>query len=125
MDFEDNHDHTVPAPLTEEVLVSWSKPRCWHGDTVTIRVRTGRVIDGSTVELKVWVQGAGAHFHQIPNQPINHNQLDFDYTLNWKTFVIPAGSVDFVVTARIVQINITSAPSEPMKVDLIEPLFSA
>lgn len=123
MDFEGDHDNTVPAPLTETVQVSWSKARSWHGDTVTIRVRTARVRSGDNVRLEIHVAG-GAAFHTLPNQPIQNNTLDYDYQLDWKTMVIPPGSM-FEVTAHLVELNLTSARSEPMAVDLIPPLFSA
>ena len=126
MDFEDNADRVVPAPLTERVAVYWSKPRCWHGDNVFICVRTERVIDGSAIELKVFAQGAVAHFHQLPNQNITNNRLDYDYKLDWKAVLPPAPYPTQVeVTARVVQLNITSARSPAMDVDLIPPLFSA
>ena len=126
MDFEDNVDRVVPAPLTERIVVYWSKARCWHGDNVFIRVRTERVIDGSTIELKVFAQGAAAHFHQIPNQNITNNQLDYEYKLDWKPHLNPPPYPTQVeVTARVVEVNITSARSPVMDVDLIPPLFSA
>jgi hypothetical protein len=125
MDFEDNVDRVVPAPLTERVVVYWSKPRCWHGDNVLIRVRTERVIDGSTIELKVFAQGNPAHFHQLPNQNITNNRLDYDYKLDWKTVLNPPYPTQVEVTARVVEVNITSPRSPVMDVDLIPPLFSA
>jgi hypothetical protein len=126
MDFEDNVDRVVAAPLTERVVVYWSKPRCWHGDNVYIRVRTERVIDGSTIELSVFAQGQPAHFDRPPNQNITNNRLDFDYRLDWKTALpAPPYPTQVEVTARVVQLNLTSARSPVMHVDLIPPLFSA
>lgn len=129
MDFEDNHDHTVPAPLTEAVQVSWSVARSWHGETVTIRVRTARVPDGDTVQLKIRPVG-NPEFDTLPGlgaQPLRiaKNALDHNYVIDWKTKAVPPASVLFEVTAQLVELQITSAPSEPMAVDLIPPLFSA
>ena len=126
MDFEDNCDRIVPAPIPSRIIVSWSKPRCWHGDHVFIRVRTERVLDNSTIELRVFEQGGGAAFDAtIPNQPITNNKLDYDYTLNWKTKVNPPYFTQVEATARVVELNLTSARSDTMDVDLIPPLFSA
>ena len=125
MDFEDNCDRVVPAALTESVVVSWAKPRCWHGDTVIIRVRSERVADGSNIQLQIFAQGAGAHFHQLPNQQIANNQLDFNYKLDWKTLLAPPYPTQVQVRATVVELALTSPLSEVMDVDLIPPVFSA
>ena len=124
MDFEDNHDTVVPAPLPELIQVSWSRSRCWHGETVTIRVRTQRIPDGSMVRLEVAAQG-GAAFHVLPQQALQNDQIDYAYPFDRDSTVIPLNTTDFVVTATAVLLNLTSPPSEPLTVDLRPPLFSA
>lgn len=129
MDFEDDHDHTVPAALNESVHVSWSHPRSWHGETVTIRIRTTRVRNGDTLQLKIRAAGIDPAFHTLPgggDGPINitDNSLDFAYKIDWKGKPVPANSTQFEVIARLNELMIESAPSEPMSVDLVPPIFS-
>ncbi|HZS56458.1 MAG TPA: hypothetical protein VFA65_18780 [Bryobacteraceae bacterium] len=127
MNVENTHDTVNPAQLTERVTVSWSQPRCWHGDDVTIRVRTERVTDGYMIQLQVLAQGAANHFHQLANQPITGNKLDVPYTLNWKTLLPqpPPYPTQVQVRATVVGLNNVTALSDPMAVDLIPPLHSA
>jgi hypothetical protein len=126
MNFEDDEDHLVPAPLTEAVKVYWSKPRCWHGDKVYIRVRTRHVKDGSHIKLEVFPQGVVVVLETIPNQAITGDKLDYEYTLSWKTKVSPPPYPSQVeVRATVVELNLVSALSPVMNVDLIPPLFSA
>ena len=126
MNLENTEDHNIPGQVVERVIVSWSKPRCWHGDSVVIRVRTDRVTDGYLVRLQVYDQAAVVQIEQLPNQPIANNKLDVPYTLNWKTLLTqpPPYPSRFVVRATVILLNQT-AVSDPMDVDLIPPLFSA
>jgi len=126
MNLEDSEDHNVPGQLAERITVSWSQPRCWHGDTVVIRVRTERVPDGYAVRLQVYDQAAAVQIEQLTNAQIANNAKDVNYTLDWKTKLTqpPPYPAQFIVRATVILLNIT-ADSDPMDVDLIPPLFSA
>jgi hypothetical protein len=125
MHFDSPNDLVVPAQLTASITVSWSKPRCWHGDRVTIRVRTQRVIDGSLLRVQIFVHGAGNHFDQIhPNPTITNNAANIDYTLDWQTKLNPPYPTQVDVKATLFVLGI-DALSDPMDIDLIPPLHSA
>lgn len=125
MEFTDQHDKVVPAPLPSTIQVSWSQPRAWHGDTVTIRVRTSFVKNGSNIEILVFPDGSVNSLDGPIAKTIQNNQLDHQYKIDWKGKVIPANTNAFKLTAKVVELNLTSALSEPMLVDLSPPLFSA
>lgn len=127
MNVENTQDTVNPAQLAERIIVNWSTPRCWHGDSVTIRVRTERVPDGSLVRLRIFAQGAPNHFDQLVNQPITGNKLDVPYTLDWKTKLVqpPPYLTQVQVSATVQVLNNVTALSDPMAVDLIPPLHSA
>lgn len=126
MNIDDQEDRDIPGQLTAAITVNWAQPRAWHGDIVTIRVRTNRVPDGYNVQLRIFPDGVNNHFDQVPNQPIADNKLDFDYTLDWKTKLPQPAPYPalFRVEAAVIALNI-NALSDTLAVDLIPPLFSA
>jgi hypothetical protein len=127
MSFEQDQSNTMPAPVPPAPRVSWSRERCWHGETVKIRVRCSFVPDGTRVDLAIQPQGGGGGaIVNIPNLAINGGVLDHDYVVDWSAIVIPGGAVAFEVIATLPAFNnLPSPPSAPMIVDLIPPLFSA
>lgn len=125
MSFEQDHNNTMPAPTPASIRASWSRERCWHGETVKIRVRCTYVPNGTRVDLNIQPQG-GAPMDNVPNLQINGGVLDHDYQVNWQAIAVPVGSTAFEVIAVLPNFgNLTSAPSPPMLVDLTPPLFSA
>ena len=127
MNLEATEDQHPQGQLAERISVSWSQPRCWHGDTVVIRVRTERVPDGHAVQLEVYDQAGAVQIEQLPNQQIANNAKDVNYTLDWKTKLTqpPPYPAQFIVRATVPVLNNLTADSDPMAVDLIPPLFSA
>lgn len=124
MQFEQDHNNAVPAPLTPTVRVSWSRARAWHGETVVIRVRCQFAPDGTQLALDI-ATAAGAAVETVANLTINGGRLDHNYVLDWKAIAIAAGSEAFQVVARLPQYPISSPPSPALAVDVAPPLFSA
>jgi hypothetical protein len=119
------HNNTMDCLLTPTLRVSWSQPRCWHGDTVKILVRSTYVRNGGLITLNIYVVGNPVAVDTIANVVINGNSLDHTYKVDWKNKVVPPNSTNFEVTATLTTPNIVSAASAPMAVDLIVPVFSA
>jgi hypothetical protein len=122
---EQDHDNSDVVTIVPTLRVSWSQDRCWHGDTVKIRVRAWFVPDGTRVDLSINPTGAAA-IATIPNLQINAGVLDHDYLVDWSTLVIAAGSKDFEVTAVLpTMLNVAAPAAKAIQVDLPPPLFSA
>jgi hypothetical protein len=127
MQVEQDHNNTRTDQIAPVLRVSWSKKRSWHGDQVTIRVRSSYVLDGSNVNLEISAVGHVPAIATVANQPINANTLDHVYTIDWKAIVLPAGASQFEVKA-VLQAPapvVTSPASEALFVDLEAPIFSA
>ena len=56
-EFEDVHNKLIPGVVTPKIQVTWSRHRAWHGETVSILVRTELVKDGTKVKLEIKVKG--------------------------------------------------------------------
>ncbi len=113
----------VDAELEREVNVTWSRTRCWHGETVTIRVRTNNVPDGTAVILRIFPDGVADEIVSVDGLTINSSSLDHDYVIDWGAVAIPDGATEFV--ARAVIDGTPSDPSPKLFVDLEIPVFSA
>jgi hypothetical protein len=124
MAFEQNHDNKTTVVMAPVLRASWARERAWHGETVTIRVRSANVQLGSALELRIGAVGTAA-FATLAPLALQAGKLDHNYTIDWRTLAVPPGSTDFEVVARLPAYNLDSAPSAPMKVDLLPPLFSA
>jgi hypothetical protein len=111
--------------LTPVLRVSWSQPRCWHGDNVTILVRSIYVKDGGEITLNIYAVGNANAFDTIQHLTINGNSLDHPYTVDWKNKVVPPNSTSFQVKATLTTPAIDSPVSAAMAVDLVVPVFSA
>ena len=113
----------IDAELEREVNVTWSRTRCWHGETVTIRVRTNHVPDGTAVILRIFPDDVAGEIVSVEGLTINGSSLDHDYTIDWGTTAIPEDASEFVVRA-VIDEN-PSDPSPTLVVDLNIPIFSA
>ncbi len=125
MHWSQAHNNTMDCLLTPVLRVSWSQPRCWHGDDVNILVRSSYVIDGGQLTLDIYAVGNVAAVDTIPNLTINGNSLDHTYKVDWKNKVVPPNSTLFEVKATLAVPAIVSPASAPMAVDLVVPVFSA
>jgi hypothetical protein len=124
MSVENDQNNVVPQQLTPVVGVSWSRSRAWHGETVTIQVRTSFAPDGTLVDLEITTSPGGAAVATVANRVINGGVLDHAYTLDWRA--LPAQTSElYVVTGRLTQYPIASPPSPPLTVDVVPPMFSA
>lgn len=115
----------MDCPLAPELRVSWSQPRCWHGDTVTISIRSSYVKDGSIVDLEIFPVGNVNALDAVAGLVLNGNSLDHPYVVDWKALAIPPNSIQFNIVATLRVPAIVSPPSDPMGVDLVDPIFSA
>lgn len=122
--FETDHDVPKAGQISRKLRVEWSKRRTWHGEQVTIRVRSENVEDGLAVE--VTIQGTdGTEVEKVNAGTLAGNKLDHAYTIQWKDKVLPAGLTQFVVVAATKTPDLTSPQSLPLHVDLAPPVFSA
>jgi hypothetical protein len=125
MRLEDDQDTSTRGRLSSTIRVFWSRERCWNSDIVKIYVRTSLAADGEKVELKIFPADDQSKAVTIPNLAVADNKVDYFYKMDWKGKGLPAKTTEFIVTARLKDLNITSPWSDPLTVDLLPPLFSA
>jgi len=113
----------IEAELEREVTVTWSRTRCWHGETVTIEVHTTHVPNGTAVILRIFPEGVADEIVSVDGLTIQDSDLDHGYVIDWEAVVIPEGVSEFVVRAVID--DDASDPSPILTVDLKAPVFSA
>jgi hypothetical protein len=118
------HNSTRTDQLPVTLGVSWSRARSWHGEDVTIQVRSSRVVNGGQITLEIFPVGHPNALDTLPTQTMNGATLDHVYTIDWKAKAVPAGAARFVVRATLAVPKIVSPDSDPLAVDLTPPLFS-
>lgn len=123
-EIEGDHNSTLTVTVKPTLVAQWSRSRCWHGEKVTIAVRSSFVPDGTTVELKILTKDGLAEFVSIKDQKINGSKLDHSYTIDWKDNPPPDGKYEFVVQAITTDPAVTSPNSLPLAVDLVSPVHS-
>jgi hypothetical protein len=122
-EFEDNHNTLIPGVVTPMLQVSWSRHRAWHGETITVLVRTELVKNGTKVKLEIHVKD-GKSLDTLDKGTIADNRLGMIYKIDWKSKKLLADVREILVTATIKDLDLT-AESDPLLVDLVPPLFSA
>jgi hypothetical protein len=125
MSWQQLFNNSMIGQLTPVLRVSWSQPRCWNGDTVTILIRSSYIKDGGLIDLAINAVGHPAPVDTVLGLVINGNSLDHAYVVDWKNKVVPVNSIQFEVTATLRVPNVVSAASDPLSVDLLVPVFSA
>src|SRR4051812_48239446 len=98
MPHEQDHDNTMTVQLAPVLRANWSRERAWHGETVQVRVRSANVQPASALELRIRPIG-GAAFDTLQALALQGGALDHNYVVDWRAFVVPAGSTDFEVVA--------------------------
>ena len=121
--FEGDHNKKIPGKIKRTVRVAWLRARAWHGEEVTIAVRTTHVKNDAKVELKIFDEDEG-DVDAVGDLKITDSKLDHKYTIDWKEKTLPADKYKFVVKA-IIDGKLTSESSPPLIVDLEPPFFSA
>jgi hypothetical protein len=120
---EDNHNTTIVAKIKPALRVAWMRTRAWHGEEVTIAVRTEMVKDGAKLKLEIYPKG-NAVIDTIDNETIDKNKKDKKYKIDWKDKTLPQGVSEFLVKATLTDFAL-SADSDPLVVDLVPPAFSS
>jgi hypothetical protein len=123
-DFEGDQDTLIQAVVHPKLHVEWSQRRAWHGQTLTIQVRSELLNDGTTVKLEVQSEN-GKAVDTFAAETINGNKLDKPYKIDWSAKNLPEDPHKFVVKATVTAPVALNAQSEPLAVDLVVPLFSA
>ncbi len=101
----------------------WSKKRAYHGEDVTLSVRTENVPDGTAVEIIITPTGGGEVVDTIKGLSIKASQVDHKYTIKWKDKPLPKTGHGFVFRAVIGKLK--SSESSVLLVDVEPPVFSA
>jgi hypothetical protein len=122
-EFSGPHDATNLGTVPKVAQVFWSQKRRYHGDEVTLSVRTQNVPNGAAVELRISPRNGGAVIDTITGATITNSKLDHTYTIDWKTKPIPASAREFVFQAVIGKIISSASPI--LFVDLAPPEPSA
>jgi hypothetical protein len=117
------HNAPNPGKIAKVGLVFWSKKRAFHGEDVTLSVRTENVPDGTAVELTIVPVGGGEVVDTIKGLSIKTSQLDHKYTIAWKGKPLPKNGRGFVFKAVIGKLK--SGESSVLLVDVEPPMFSA
>lgn len=121
MTFTGPQDATNPGKVPKVAQVFWSRKRCYHGEEVTLSVRTENVPDGASVELILSADNGG-EIDKITGLTLSKGKVDHKYKIDWKGKV-PAKAREFVFKARVDKL--TSGDSPVLLVDLGPPEMSA
>jgi hypothetical protein len=121
--FTGPHNTPNPGKIAKVGLVFWSKKRAYHGEDVTLSVRTENVPDGTAVEITITPTGGGAVVDTVKGLSIKASQVDHKYTIKWKDKPLPKGGHGFVFRAVIGKLK--SGESSVLLVDVEPPWFSA
>lgn len=123
-EFENAQDHLIPGVVTPKLQVAWSRRRAWHGETVTLQVRSELINDGTSVKLEVKSQDGSLTMDTFAAETITGNKLDKAYKIDWAAKKPKETPNTFVIVATVTTPHLT-ATSPVMTVDLSKPLFSA
>lgn len=123
-EFEKSQDHLIQGVVTPKLIAAWSRRRAWHGETVTIQIRSELIIDGTTVKLEVKSEDLKLTMDTFASETITGNKLDKDYKIDWASKKPKETPNTFVIVATITAPHLT-ATSAAMAVDLSMPVFSA
>jgi len=123
-EFEGEQDTLIQATVHPRLHVEWSQRHAWHGQTVTIQVRSELLNDGTAVKLDVQDKD-GKVLDTFAAETLTGNKLDKPYKIDWSAKNLPEDPHTFVVKATVTAPVALHAQSEPMAVDLVVPLFSA
>jgi hypothetical protein len=123
-------DHNIEhlGKIAMLLRAAWSRRRAWHGEKVTLELRSELIKDGT--ELKIYIKavdGDARGFDRVPGKSLTASKLDHEYTIDWKTFAYGERH-EFVFDAIAkfdVEKNKVEAASPPLRVDLSPPVFSA
>ncbi len=122
--FEGEHEQSHERQIMRVVRVFWSVDRAWHGDEVTLSVRTENVADGTTCELRIVPRSKPeAPVDKVTGVSITGSKLDHKYTIDWKTKPVPKGASEFVFKAKVGP-KLESELSDVLVVELSPPAFS-
>jgi hypothetical protein len=120
--FTGPNDKTNPGKVPKVGRVFWSKLRAYHGEEVTLSVRTENVADGTAAELQISPKSGGAVLDTVTGLSVKKGKIDHKYKIDWKAKAFPPGLRECVFRAVLGQL--TSDPSPALYVDLEPPLFS-
>jgi hypothetical protein len=123
-EFEGNPNTHISGVVHPKLRISWSRRRAWHGETVSIQVRTELVNDGTQVKLEIHSDDGKLALDTFDKETITGNKLDKDYKIDWKSKKLKKDPHTFVVKATIKTPSLT-AQSAQIGVDLAPPQFSA
>jgi len=119
-----DHNKSHPGSLTALIQAHWSQHRCWHGEDVTISVRSSRVSDSAQLDLAIVPEGNEQNpLETISDKKVSSSKLDHKYTVNWKEK--PFGENRKFVIQATVEKKLKAPLSPVLYVDLEPPIFSA
>jgi len=126
MTFVEHEDRTHQGRVDRLVQVAWGKDRAWHGDKVWVHVRTENVVDGTKVEVSIFVGPRDELVDTLPELSIAANAADHDHTIDWKDKnMLLKDDRSFVLKATLkLEHEITSTASPALYVDREPPVFS-
>jgi len=123
-DYESLQDTKIQGQVIPVAIVEWSRLRAWHGDKVTIAVRTSQVPDGSTVTVKILTKDGNTEVDTVGGLSVSGSKVDHDYAIQWKDKSVSADKNAYVLKASIDDPKVDSALSPPLMVDLEPPVLS-
>lgn len=122
-DFENLHDNKIEGKVTPAVIVEWSKRRAWHGDTVSIAVRSWQVPDGTAVTVKILATDNSV-IDTVTGLSLTGGKADKDYPIQWKGKTVSEDKHAFALQAFIDDPKLESKPSPVLLIDLQPPVLS-
>jgi hypothetical protein len=121
MTFTGPHDATNPGKVPKVAQVFWSRKRCYHGEEVTLSLRTENVPDGTAVELTISGKDGGT-VDTVGGLQIAKSAVDHKYKIDWKNKALP-DTREFVFKAKVDKL--LSGDSPVLFLDLGPPGMSA
>ena len=125
IDGDHNIEHLGKVAMV--LRAAWSRRRAWHGEKVTLELRSELIKDGT--ELRIYIKpaaGSTPRFDRVAGKSLSASKLDHEYEIDWKAFVYGDHHEFVFDTAAVVEPGKeVAALSPPLRVDLTPPVFSA
>jgi hypothetical protein len=127
MRIDGDHNIEHKGKVAMVLQAAWSRRRAWHGERVTMEVRSELIKDGTTLKLYVLQASNNKPIDRVAPTSLTASRYDHDYPNDgWKALAYGENR-EFLIEAiaAIDSQKQVSAKSPPLRIDLDPPTFSA